>query len=228
MHVNNNLICILLQPHACMHACIDYSRVRARQWHVSFPFRYNSHGRRFSQCTLIHIKRQAGRHHTRVLDRNHPDFLAACLLACSSRAAFALSRRHAYTATLFLSLSWARPRAKRHFGALQSWRCILLNIALCFSQASVRSCSQSYCGCLSCSNRCFSCWSIGSFLRSSMLFERKTRWRAAQCCLSSATLAWPASVHDEIDCVVWVTQSTWQLTLAGKSDQRDLLHAACN
>lgn len=46
-----------------------------------------------------------------------------------------------------------------------------------------------------------SCWSIGSFLRSSMLFERKTRWRAAQCCLSSSTLAWPASVHDEIDCV---------------------------
>lgn len=47
-----------------------------------------------------------------------------------------------------------------------------------------------------------SCWSIGSFLRSSMLFERKTRWRAAQCCLSSSTLAWPASVHDEKDCVV--------------------------
>jgi hypothetical protein len=201
MHVNNNLICILLQPHACMHACIDYSRVRARQWHVSFPFRYNSHGRRFSQCTLIHIfKRQAGRHHTRVLDRNHPDFLAACMLVLLGRLLRSLVIMQS---TVYGDISFSPGLVQEQSDTLEPcsredacsstlrFASVKLLFALALSLIAV--------ACLALIVA--SCWSIGSFLRSSMLFERKTRWRAAQCCLSSSTLAWPASVHDEIDCV---------------------------
>jgi hypothetical protein len=118
-------------------------------------------------------------------------WLLACLLACSSRAAFALSRRHAeysiWRHYFFLSPGLVQEQSDTLVPCSREDACsstlrfapVKLLFALALSLIAV--------ACLALIVA--SCWSIGSFLRSSMLFERKARWRAAQCCLSSSTLA---------------------------------------